>query len=180
MARAAQDDPTAPADRADLIAFAYSESVRSLSQQANVLDNIRTRAGLVITAANVVTALLAAPAIQSSGLTLGGVLAFIAFAVVGALSVLILVPQKGWNFRFGGLRPDQCRPLATLAGTWQPLLCRPRQRSTSGPQEGPPEPLPGSIRPADRRQGSGGSSSTWFRRDLRSPARRPRSTRGTG
>lgn len=99
-------------DRTPLYQLAYQESQRNLTQQASVLDNLRTRAGLVITAANVVTALLGAPAIKNAttasaggtalpGLTLGGGLAMICFAVVGLASILMLWPWKGWTFRFG-------------------------------------------------------------------------------
>lgn len=99
------------ADRDAIYQLAYLESQRNLTQQAVVLDNIRTRAGLVITAANVVTAFLGAPAIKAAttpldpssfapGLTFGGWLALISFAIVGVCSVAMLWPRKGWNFRF--------------------------------------------------------------------------------
>ena len=41
----------------DQYALAYQESVRGLTQQAGVVDNVRTRAGLLVTATSVVTAL---------------------------------------------------------------------------------------------------------------------------
>jgi hypothetical protein len=92
--------------------LAYLESQRNLAQQATVLDNIRTRAGLVIAAANVVTAFLGAPAIRNAttvaegstaapGLALGSWLALASFVVVGVCSIAMLWPRKGWNFRFG-------------------------------------------------------------------------------
>lgn len=46
------------------------------------------------------TALLAAPAIKDRGLTAGAVIALVLFGAVGVLSLLMLLPQKGWNFRF--------------------------------------------------------------------------------
>jgi hypothetical protein len=92
--------PTPPATRDALYAFAYQESVRGLAQQGVVLDNIRTRAGLVITAANVVTALLAAPAIKDRGITVGGAAALVTFGLAAFFSVRMLLPQHGWNFRF--------------------------------------------------------------------------------
>lgn len=105
-------------DRGPLYQFVYAESLRSLTQQATVLDNIRTRAGLVITGANVVTALLAAPAIKDRGLTTGAIIALILFGAVGVLSLLMLLPQKGWNFRFAAteiLDRIEKQPDATLA-----------------------------------------------------------------
>jgi hypothetical protein len=100
------------ADQAAIYGLVYLESQRNLTQQAAVLDNIRTRAGLVITAANVVTAFLGAPAIKNAttpaggftsipGLTVGGWLAIACFAIVGICSITMLWPRKGWMFRFG-------------------------------------------------------------------------------
>jgi hypothetical protein len=98
--------------KAAVYQLAYLESQRNLTQQATVLDNIRTRAGLVITAANVVTAFLGAPAIKNAttppstagpapGLTLGGWIALLCFAIVGVSSIAMLWPRRGWMFRFG-------------------------------------------------------------------------------
>ena len=112
------DAPASAPDRAPLYQFVYAESLRSLTQQATVLDNIRTRAGLVITGANVVTALLAAPAIKDRGLTNGAVIALVLFGAVGIMSLLMLLPQKGWNFRFGAsdiLARIEEKPEATLS-----------------------------------------------------------------
>jgi hypothetical protein len=95
------EDPTPPEDRNPLYAVAYQESLRGLTQQAGVLDSARTRAGLLITAANVVTALLAGPAIKDRpGLGLGGWLAILAFAASMALALYVVWPRRGWNFAF--------------------------------------------------------------------------------
>lgn len=123
------------ADNAAIYGLVYLESQRNLTQQAAVLDNIRTRAGLVITAANVVTAFLGAPAIKNAmtpasgstnipGLTFGGWLALLCFAIVGVCSIAILWPTKGWMFRFGAKdiidRIDQ-HPDETLPGMQRKL-----------------------------------------------------------
>ena len=127
--------PSQSPDAGALYQLAYQESQRSLTQQASVLDNLRTRAGLVITAANVVTALLGAPAIKNAtspsaggtdvpGLTLGGLLAVVCFGIVGVASILMLWPWKGWTFRFGAkdiVRRVDERPDITLAGTHRRL-----------------------------------------------------------
>src|SRR5207249_393695 len=85
-----------------LYAVAYTESVRGVTQQAGVLDGARTRAGVLITAANVVTALLATPAIRDrpggAGLGPGGWLAIAAFVVSMASALYILWPWTGWRF----------------------------------------------------------------------------------
>jgi hypothetical protein len=88
-------------NREDYYALAYQESVRGLTQQAGVLDNVRTRAGLLITAANVVTALLATQAIGNRpGIGPGGGVAIGAFIVTMVLSLYILLPKGEWNFAF--------------------------------------------------------------------------------
>jgi hypothetical protein len=123
------------ADHAAIYGLVYLESQRNLTQQAAVLDNIRTRAGLVITAASVVTAFLGAPAIKNAttpasgstsilGLTIGGWLAVACFAIVGICSIAILWPRKGWMFRFGAKdildRVDE-HPDETLPGMQRKL-----------------------------------------------------------
>jgi hypothetical protein len=102
------DEPTEGApnipggvDRAEFYSLAYDESVRALTQQAGVLESIRSRAGLLITAANVVTALLATPAIRDRpGIGVGGWAAIIAFLVSMGLSLYILWPRGDWSFAF--------------------------------------------------------------------------------
>jgi hypothetical protein len=96
-----ENEPNVPEERAPLYAIAYQESVRGLTQQAGVLDNARTRAGLLITAANVVTALLATQAIKDRpGLGPGGWLAIGFFLLSMALALYILWPRGSWNFAF--------------------------------------------------------------------------------
>jgi len=88
-------------DRSDFYALAYQESVRGLTQQASVLESIRTRSGLLITAANVVTALLATPAIRDRpGLGYGGWAAVLAFVLTMVASLFILWPRGRWSFAF--------------------------------------------------------------------------------
>jgi len=88
-------------DRSKFYELAYQESVRGLTQQAGVLESARTRSGLLITAANVVTALLATPAIRDRpGLGIGGWAAVIAFGVAMAASLYILWPRGRWSFAF--------------------------------------------------------------------------------
>ncbi len=83
----------------DFYALAYQESVRGLTQQASVLESIRTRSGLLITAANVVTALLATPAIRDRpGLGYGGWAAVLAFVLTMVASLFILWPRGRWSF----------------------------------------------------------------------------------
>ncbi|HEU5203541.1 MAG TPA: hypothetical protein VFU17_04535 [Candidatus Limnocylindrales bacterium] len=96
----AQTGPVA-SDRSKFYELAYQESVRGLTQQAGVLESARTRSGLLITAANVVTALLATPAIRDRpGLGIGGWAAVVAFGVTMVASLYILWPRGRWSFAF--------------------------------------------------------------------------------
>ena len=88
-------------DRSEFYALAYQESVRGLTQQSGVLESARTRSGLLITAANVVTALLATPAIRDRpGLGIGGWAAILAFGLTMVASLYILWPRGRWSFAF--------------------------------------------------------------------------------
>jgi hypothetical protein len=79
--------------------IAYDEAIRALTAQAGVLDNIRTRAGMLITAANVVTAFLAPQAITNgSGFKTGAGVAIALFVACVAFAVSILWSRKSWRF----------------------------------------------------------------------------------
>src|SRR4051812_16520665 len=114
------DDIDIPAGREELYEVAYNESVRGLTQQAGVLDNLRTRAGLLITAANVVTALLAAQAIANRpGIGLGGWAAIGAFVTCMALALYVLLPRGEWNFAF-----DAQAVVSIIEGKSEPSVAR--------------------------------------------------------
>ncbi len=81
--------------------FIYSESIRNLSQQAQVLDSIRSRAGVLIAAASVVSALLGGPALQGGPFRLSVGLAVIVFLLSMYLALRVVAPRKNWRFRFG-------------------------------------------------------------------------------
>ena len=80
------------------IALAYEESVRALAQQQDALDNLRARAGLVLSAAAITSSLFATQ-VQRKGspgcLTWDALAAFI---VVAIASLAVLWPWHGWRF----------------------------------------------------------------------------------
>ncbi len=118
------DDIDPPPGRDALYEVAYNESVRGLTQQAGVLDNLRTRAGLLITAANVVTALLAAQAIANRpGIGVGGWAAIGAFVACMALVLYVLLPWGDWNFAF-----DAQVVVAIIEGKSEPSIARLHRR----------------------------------------------------
>lgn len=99
--QAAERDATPTGVPAEVYQFIYQEALRSLTQQASVLDNLRGRAGLLLTAANVATAFLATTAVTArSTITPGGWLAIGAFVAAAILSVIVVMPQGSWNFSF--------------------------------------------------------------------------------
>jgi uncharacterized membrane protein YfcA len=88
-----------PTPLCDAYQVAYEEAVRMIDGQERSLDELRGRAGLVLTAGSAVTAFLGGFALSgthSHGLeiTAGGV-----FAVVAVLLLTVLWPTRGWKFR---------------------------------------------------------------------------------
>jgi hypothetical protein len=80
-------------------AIVLSEAVRSLDGQQSNVDNLRSRVGILLSAASVATAFLGGIAFQG-GRSLGtiGALAILAFAVHVALDLHILWPRE-WTFQ---------------------------------------------------------------------------------
>lgn len=91
-------DPTTVAP--EVWAFVYEESVRALTQQAAVVDNIRTRTGTLIAATSLVTALLAGPTLSLRGVTPGSMGAIVLFFISALLALWVLWPTRGWTFSF--------------------------------------------------------------------------------
>jgi hypothetical protein len=100
----------------------YEESVRALTQQKEVLDGLRARAGTLLAAVSVATAFLSTQAFETPDL---GVLAWSAIVlfslvVLLALAVLVTVPWS-WTFVHHphlliGIHLDSDRP----PPGWQP------------------------------------------------------------
>lgn len=105
-------------DRMDLI---YRESTRALEQQQSVLDNLRTRIGVLVAAASITTSFLGGRAMAgSSAFGCWGWAAIGCFAGVGLLTLLVLRPQPGWFYSHNVDkfldRYDNHEEWATLAG----------------------------------------------------------------
>lgn len=81
-----------------LLALAYEEAVRALSQQQSVLDNFRTRAGILISGAAIATSFLGGQALDDAEFSVWSWLAIISFLGLGLLVLLILWPRKDWEF----------------------------------------------------------------------------------
>ncbi|HVM16248.1 MAG TPA: hypothetical protein VM290_01530 [Gaiellaceae bacterium] len=103
-------------NEADLYRLAFEEAVRGLSQQQSALDNFRTRAGLLVSAAAIATSFLGGQALAGGGFTWLSWLAVALFVGVGASALFILWPRKDWEFVAGPRRL-----IATYAETENPL-----------------------------------------------------------
>jgi hypothetical protein len=82
---------------AALYKVAYDEAVRGLSEQQAAIESVRTRAGMLLSAATVTTSFLGAQALESGSLSLFSWLALLAFVAAAATSLAILWPRS-WEF----------------------------------------------------------------------------------
>lgn len=78
--------------------LAYDESVRALAQQQSSLDSLRTRAGILVSAAAITTSFLGGEALANGRLTFASWLAIGAFVALGGRVLSILLPQRDWEF----------------------------------------------------------------------------------
>ena len=79
-------------------ALLYKESLRALTQQQAVLDNLRTRTGILLSAAAISSSFLGAQALADSDPTVWSWCAIGSFAVLGLLLVAVLLPRGDWYF----------------------------------------------------------------------------------
>lgn len=82
--------------------LAYTEGVRALSEQQAVIDNFRTRAGLLLSGAAIATSFLGNAAIES-GTTAWTWVAISLFVLLGAFVLLVLWPRRDWEYT---IRPE--------------------------------------------------------------------------
>jgi hypothetical protein len=77
----------------------YGEAIRAITEQQGVLDGLRSRTGILLAAASIVTSFLGGEALREEsaihGLEWFGLGSF---AAVTVLSMVILVPWRGWKF----------------------------------------------------------------------------------
>lgn len=78
----------------------FEESRRSLTEQQGVLDEVRARAGMVLSAASIATGFLGGVALSRHPLGGWSVVAILAFAGMAVVALLVLYPWGGWYFRF--------------------------------------------------------------------------------
>lgn len=83
-------------DRGTLYRVAYEEAIRGLSAQQEAIDGLRSRAGLLLSAAAVTTSFLGAEALQGAGLSMASIAGLISFVGV-AISNLAIMWPRGWE-----------------------------------------------------------------------------------
>jgi hypothetical protein len=80
-----------------LYKVAYEEAVRELSEQQGAIDSLRTRAGLLLSAAAITTSFLGSQALEGGNSSLFSWLALLGFVAVSSVSLAVLWPRK-WEF----------------------------------------------------------------------------------
>lgn len=87
------------ADGDPRLRLVYEESLRAIEDQQRSLDNLRSRAGQLLTAASVVQTFLVGLVLRAEGAphaaTWVGAGAFVLLALV---CVWIVLPRRGWTF----------------------------------------------------------------------------------
>jgi hypothetical protein len=89
---------TPVADPDPRLALVYHESVRKLDQQAEVLEALRGRTGLLLGAGSISTAFLAPAATQRAGWGTEAWIATGCLVLTALLVFTILWPYRGWRF----------------------------------------------------------------------------------
>jgi hypothetical protein len=84
-------------DTAGAYELAYREGVRALDDQREVLDNFRSRAGVLLSGAAIATSFLGSAALEH-GTSVWTWLATVSFVALGAGVVLILWPRDDWSY----------------------------------------------------------------------------------
>ena len=78
--------------------LAYNESLRALTQQASVLDALRTRTGILLAALSVAATFLGSKGLADDSLTGFGLAGICAFAVAALAALGVLLPRDKWEF----------------------------------------------------------------------------------
>lgn len=78
--------------------IALDEARRALDEQERAVAQLSTRAGLLISAAAVVTSLLGSPVLARGALDVASWIAIAAFAGVSAAVLSLLWPRRDWEF----------------------------------------------------------------------------------
>jgi hypothetical protein len=92
-------NPTLPVPDDAVFRLIYEEAVRAIDDQRSVLDNMRTRSGIVLSAAAVTTSFFGGLALRDGRPGAFGWTAVLAFFVCGVSGLMILLPRGRWELR---------------------------------------------------------------------------------
>jgi hypothetical protein len=82
--------------------LAYGEALRAIESQERMLNELRSRTGILLAGASIVTSLLGATALEAGKLGALGSVALVAFVLVVACCIWIVLPRrKSWRFSLG-------------------------------------------------------------------------------
>lgn len=77
-----------------LYKVAYDEAVRALSEQQGIIESLRTRAGVLFSAAAITASFLGASALRGGNASPASWLALLCFVAVAVASLAVLWPRK--------------------------------------------------------------------------------------
>lgn len=97
---AAQANPH-PLGDVDAYKVAFEESVRAIEGQRASVDEIRTRSGILLSAAAIITGFLGPSALQPGSTSLVSFVAAALLLATVAPVVFVLLPTQGWAFSVG-------------------------------------------------------------------------------
>lgn len=78
--------------------LAYEEAKRALDVQESVVNELRTRSGILIAAAAITMSFFGGPALADGDVGTAGWLAIACFGLVGASVLAVLWPRTDWTF----------------------------------------------------------------------------------
>ena len=85
-------------DRASGYELAFEEAGRALDAQERAVNELRSRAGVLMAAAAITTSFFGSRAVTGDDLSIGVWIAVVAFIVVGGCVLLVLWPRSDWSF----------------------------------------------------------------------------------
>lgn len=86
---------------ADLASIAFDAALRSLDKQERVLEELRSRTGVLLAASSLAVAFLGRPALDEARDLLAA-LALVSFGISIAASVYVLLPKSSFYFALSG------------------------------------------------------------------------------
>jgi hypothetical protein len=100
-------------DAADGYALALDEARRALDEQERAVAHLSTRAGMLLSAAAVVTSLLGGPVLARGSLDVAAWVAVAAFVAHGVTAVSVLRPRRSFEFAYhpAGLIAEYIEPV---------------------------------------------------------------------